>query len=426
MSGSDLLRKYVGTVGAALRHSDGGTLGDRLRFRPPGPGAAEVARSVANAAQLRQVVAKAVQGPFRSVVAQHLLAAHHSHAGRHAEAFQAQQQSASDLRALVQAAKDENWWLPGVYAVLSRLRETAYRADEAAAGGAGGGAFGAGGGDDDADGDADGEGEQHRCAQEAVKIIQGYFQAMIVSRSEISRSKKLGCLFVVVTMMKIFFKINNLRLCTPLVRSVNSQQFPELSRFPQSEVVSFKYYHGRLLVFDEKYDEAERELEYAFVHCHRSAVANKRRVLQFLVPVKLLQGRLPRPELLRRYGLAPYVGLADGIRTGNLRAYNECLERYSGFFIRNGTYLILEKLRSRVYRTLFMRAHGVASAGAAPGKEHLLSLKTVAAALVVHGIAMDADEVECVLANLIFSGRIKGYIAHRRCVVLSKRDPFPK
>jgi hypothetical protein len=38
---------------------------------------------------------------------------------------------------------------------------------------------------------------------------------------------------------------------------------------------------------------------------------------------------------------------------------------------------------------------------------------------------MDLDELECILANLIFQGSIKGYIAHKKCVIFSKTDPFP-
>ena len=39
---------------------------------------------------------------------------------------------------------------------------------------------------------------------------------------------------------------------------------------------------------------------------------------------------------------------------------------------------------------------------------------------------MDIDEVECVVANLIFRKFIKGYISHKsRVVVLAKNAPFP-
>jgi len=55
-----------------------------------------------------------------------------------------------------------------------------------------------------------------------------------------------------------------------------------------------------------------------------------------------------------------------------------------------------------------------------------LPLDTLLAALRVNGTDMSVDELECILANLIFQGNMKGYIAHKRCVVLSKTDPFPK
>ena len=36
------------------------------------------------------------------------------------------------------------------------------------------------------------------------------------------------------------------------------------------------------------------------------------------------------------------------------------------------------------------------------------------------------DEIECIVANLIFQGKVKGYISHqKRVVVVSKADPFP-
>ena len=39
---------------------------------------------------------------------------------------------------------------------------------------------------------------------------------------------------------------------------------------------------------------------------------------------------------------------------------------------------------------------------------------------------MDADEIECILANLIYSGYIKGYISHQHGkLVLSKSNAFP-
>lgn len=39
---------------------------------------------------------------------------------------------------------------------------------------------------------------------------------------------------------------------------------------------------------------------------------------------------------------------------------------------------------------------------------------------------VDADEIECLLANMIYEGKVKGYISHaHKKVVVSKKDAFP-
>jgi hypothetical protein len=39
---------------------------------------------------------------------------------------------------------------------------------------------------------------------------------------------------------------------------------------------------------------------------------------------------------------------------------------------------------------------------------------------------LDLEELECLLANSIFEGQIKGYISHEKStLVLSKKNPFP-
>lgn len=40
---------------------------------------------------------------------------------------------------------------------------------------------------------------------------------------------------------------------------------------------------------------------------------------------------------------------------------------------------------------------------------------------------VDMDEIECILANLIYQGKIKGYISHsKRLLIISQKDAFPK
>lgn len=154
--------------------------------------------------------------------------------------------------------------------------------------------------------------------------------------------------------------------------------------------------------------------------------------------------------VLEKYELHEFVPLVDGIRKGDLRKFNGALLDFQHRFIRyvmyihgrpgchscatlhtcsdprnkishhrQGTYLLLEKCKTVCYRNLFKRIHFIL------GKPQI-SLGDVALAFKWLGMPIDLDEVECILANLIYKGYVRGYIAHtKRILVLSKRDPFP-
>lgn len=58
-------------------------------------------------------------------------------------------------------------------------------------------------------------------------------------------------------------------------------------------------------------------------------------------------------------------------------------------------------------------------------KKSLLPFEVLMLALKLNESDMDIDELECVVANLIYDGYIRGYIAHRRGVMFSPTVPFP-
>ena len=57
---------------------------------------------------------------------------------------------------------------------------------------------------------------------------------------------------------------------------------------------------------------------------------------------------------------------------------------------------------------------------------HQVPLKAIKTAFALSGADIEIEEIECILANLIYDSHIKGYIAHNRCVVLHKSQPFSK
>lgn len=176
-------------------------------------------------------------------------------------------------------------------------------------------------------------------------------------RAPPEHNKKMGALFIVNQLFKIYFKLNMIHLCRNLIRAVEGPAFPKFERFNKSDKVTYQYYVGRISMFEDQYQKAETCLDYAWKHCHRGKARNKRMILQFLVPVKLLLGVMPSPKLLTDYALEEYTGLTDAIRDGNLHLFTEYLAQYQDKFIQQGVYLLIEKLRLLVLRNLFKKVY---------------------------------------------------------------------
>ena len=47
----------------------------------------------------------------------------------------------------------------------------------------------------------------------------------------------------------------------------------------------------------------------------------------------------------------------EAVKCGNVRQLNDALQQYQVVFIMQGTFLVLEKLRNIVLRTLFQKVH---------------------------------------------------------------------
>ncbi|NXD71444.1 PCID2 protein, partial [Eolophus roseicapillus] len=213
-------------------------------------------------------------------------------------------------------------------------------------------------------------------------------------------------------------KINKLHLCKPLIRAIDSSNLKD--EYSMAQRVTYRYYVGRKAMFDSDFKQAEEYLSFAFEHCHRSSQKNKRMILIYLLPVKMLLGHMPTVQLLKKYDLLQFAEVRKAVSEGNLLLLNEALTRHETFFIRCGIFLILEKLKIITYRNLFKKVYLLL-------KTHQLSLDAFLCALKFMQVDdVDIDEVQCILANLIYMGHIKGYISHQhQKLVVSKQNPFP-
>lgn len=165
--------------------------------------------------------------------------------------------------------------------------------------------------------------------------------------------------------------------------------------------------------------QAEEQLMYAFTQCPKANMKNKRLCLRYLIPTRLVLGRFADPKLMDKYSLSHFKPLCAAVARGDLRAFNEHKEMYQSLYIEQGIYLIVERAKTIVYRNLFRKIHKILNS-------NKMSLRTMEAALTALGLEMDTDELECILANLIYQGYVKGYISHKlRFLVVSQKDPFP-
>lgn len=220
-------------------------------------------------------------------------------------------------------------------------------------------------------------------------------------------------------LFRIYFRINKLNLLKPLIRAIeNSDQL--YSYFSMADKVTYKYYVGRKAMFDSDLKTAEDALTFAYSNCPKRCEHNRRLILMYLIPVKMFLGHMPSEKLLMDHDLTQFSKVAEAVKEGNVLKLDQALQEHEPFFIKCGIFLMLEKLKIITYRTLFKKVCGIL-------ESHQVSLEAFLAALQFMEVEdVDSDEVACIVANLIYQGKIKGYISHQhQKLVISKQNPFP-
>ncbi|PKA60526.1 hypothetical protein AXF42_Ash017932 [Apostasia shenzhenica] len=238
--------------------------------------------------------------------------------------------------------------------------------------------------------------------------------------------KRVGALYVTCQLFKVYFKLGTVHLCRSVIRSIETAKIFDFEEFPSRDKVTYMYYTGRLELYNENFIVADQKLTYALVHCNSQYEANLRMILKYLIPVKLSVGILPKMWLLDKYNLTEYTNVVKALRSGDLRLLRQALQDHEDIFLRTGVYLVLEKLELQVYQRLVKKIY-IIQKQKDPSKAHQIKLELIVKALTWLEVGMDIDEVECMMAILIYKNLMKGYFAHKsKVVVLSKQDPFPK
>ncbi|KAE9963716.1 hypothetical protein BLS_008984 [Venturia inaequalis] len=287
-------------------------------------------------------------------------------------------------------------------------------------------------------------GGKNECLQDAARQVNRIFSACISDRAPLDESRKWGIYYVTNLLFKIYFKLGSLNLAKNPLRSIaaSSSDMPPLDAFPKSHQVTFNYYSGVISFLDEDYAKAERQLSEAWNGCHKNATKNLELILTYLVPCHLITShKLPTATLLGQYPqLQRLFGrLISSIKLADLAGFDAALLAGESEFVKRRIYLTLERGRDVVVRNLMRKVFIIG--GYETLKEGQSEVNRVrrtripvaefAAAVRLslgqtNGEVLEDDEVECMLANMIYKGLMKGYISRERSmVVLSKGGAFP-
>ncbi|XP_051558052.1 PCI domain-containing protein 2 [Myxocyprinus asiaticus] len=388
------LNQYLQQVLEAIDSRDGSFCGELLSFKHP-----HVANPRLQLSSPEEKCQQLLEPPYDEMVAAHLRCTFAVSNHDFVEAYKCQTVVVQSFLKAFQAHKEENWALPIMFAVTLDLRVFANNAEQQL--------------------QVKGKGKVGDMLEKAAEQLMSCFRVCASdNRAGIDDSKKWGMLFLINQLFKIYFKINKLHLCKPLIRAIDSSNLKD--EYSMAQRVTYKYYVGRKAMFDSDFKPAEEYLSFSFSHCHRSCQRNKRLILIYLLPVKMLLGHMPTNQLLKKYDLMQFADVTKAVSEGNLLLLNEALVKYETFFIRCGIFLILEKLKVITYRNLFKKVYHLL-------KTHQLPLDAFLVALKMMKVEdVDIDEVQCILANLIYMGHIKGYISHQhQKLVVSKQNAFP-
>ncbi|KAI1358720.1 PCI domain-containing protein [Xylaria arbuscula] len=325
----------------------------------------------------------------------------------------------------------ENWTIPCLYVTGKYLRLFAMRADAERGLSSDDMAV------DDLKDDFDPQAEEHKSLEDCARHLNRIFQVCASDRAPLEESRKWGVYYAVNLLFKTYFKLNSEPLSKNILKAISAGRadIPPIDKFPKSQQVTFKYYEGVLAFLEENYVEAEKHLEMAWLMCHKDAQRNLELILTYLIPCRLLTTHtLPSSRLLEPFPRLQklFIPLSRAIRKSDLKAFDIALRDGEDEFIKRRVYLTLERGRDIVLRNLLRKvfiAGGFEEPkeGAAPVRRTRIPLTEFTAAVQLSsGEAIDPDEVECLMANMIYKNLMKGYIAHERgIVVLSKSGAFP-
>lgn len=146
------------------------------------------------------------------------------------------------LAKILQMQKEENWMLPVMNVMCLELRLSAIGAENSK---------------------SNKNLKPGEVLEKCAECLMTCFRVCAAdSRSSEEDTKKWGMLALINQLLKIYFRINKLHLCKPLIRAIESSSYKD--QFALAQQITYKFFVGRKAMFDSDYKVGKCEYFVCF------------------------------------------------------------------------------------------------------------------------------------------------------------------
>lgn len=299
------------------------------------------------------------------------------------------------------------------------------------------------------------EGSKNTLELVANTINRSFKICLTDKNTDMSELKKSSIHFFLAALIKIYFKLNRLELAKSMEKALVGTKLaiPTIVNSPleyRKHIVTYLYFSALLSLDEGNFAFAEFKLLTAmdFLACYKKpekVAKHAEKILFLLIPLKLYTSKaiLP-PEVWNKFPKLRYVykeQLFDAIFTGNLRKFDECVDKFRSLFLKRHIFILVLQLKllcqlrlvkrtATIYRELEDKTPHIIPFSGLELAMDLSKNNQQKASEIEFTRNTEAgssyEELECILANLIANKQIKGYLSHsNKCIVTLKTEPFP-
>ncbi|EGW31049.1 uncharacterized protein SPAPADRAFT_62945 [Spathaspora passalidarum NRRL Y-27907] len=304
------------------------------------------------------------------------------------------------------------------------------------------------------DGGEFGSGKKVSCLEKlAITFNKGFKLSLNDKNPDLAKSRRNDIYFFMANLIKIYFKLGKFELAKSVQKAVKGTRYPlpEMKKCKSQKkyCVVYLYYSALMALDDGDYVTSESDLDLALLliqdYQDYSKSKQVQQIMMLLLPLKLYnRGKLPKKTFWLKHPALRVMyrdNIFRAILTGDLRKFDHAMKNFRIVLLKNRLYVLVELLRQYCQLALIRKTVAMIKE---IKNDHIISLSAFQLAFEYsqyhednfnikfdfakdHTYNTTIAEIECILANLIANGKIKGYISHaQRCIVLSKSNPFPK